>query len=225
VDGLRPALRVYGREHVPDDGAHLLKINHYSRPGFHAWWLPLAVNVAVPLDVHWIMTAAWTYPDWFRAHTVTPLSRWLFGRIAQVYGFTSMPPMPPAPEDVAVRAAAVRRVLAYTRHNRRAVIGLAPEGSDDPDGKLQWPPNGSGRFMLHLAKLGLDVVPIGGFEANGAFCLRFGPAYRLSVPSGLSGDERDREARRMVMERIAAQLPARLRGEFAGVQIVDTFDG
>jgi hypothetical protein len=81
-----------------------LTINHYARPGFHAWWLALALSAVVPTDVHWIMTAAWTYSDGFRARTVTPLSRWLFGRIAQVYGFTSMPPMPPDPKDVVALA-------------------------------------------------------------------------------------------------------------------------
>ena len=214
VDQLFPALRVYGREHIPRAGAHLLTINHYAHPGFRAWWLALSVSAVVPTDVHWITTAAWTYPDRFRARTITPLSRWLFGRVAQVYGFTSMPPMPPNPDDVVARAAAVRQVLTFARHTRQAVIGLAPEGSDAHDGKLQWPPNGSGRLMLHLSRIGLDVVPVGGFEADGAFCLRFGPGYKLNVSAGLANDERDREASRIVMQHIAAQLPARLRGEF-----------
>lgn len=214
VDSLRPALRLYGQEHIPRAGAHLLTINHYARPGFRAWWLALAVSAVVPAEIHWITTAAWTYPDRFRAHTLTPLTRWLFGRIAQVYGFTPMPPMPPDPQDVAARAAAVRQILTCARQTPQAVIGLAPEGSDAQDGRLQWPPSGSGRFILHLAELGLDIMPIGGFEADGAFCLRFGPAYTLNLPAGLSGQERDRKASQIVMRHLAAQLPAPLRGEF-----------
>ena len=47
VARLRPALRVYGRDHIPPGGPVLLTINHYARPGFHAWWLVLAVSAVV----------------------------------------------------------------------------------------------------------------------------------------------------------------------------------
>jgi hypothetical protein len=193
-----------------------LTLNHYNRPGFQAWWLALAVSAVIPVDVHWVMTAAWTYQDPIRSHTITPLTRWFFHRMAGVYGFTSMPPMPPDPRDTHARTVAVRQVFAYVRAYPGPIIALAPEGSDAPDGTLQWPPAGSGRFLLHLARLGLDVVPLGGFEEEGAFCLRFGPPYRLQVPAHLAVGGRDREARRIAMAHIAEQLPAHLRGSFGG---------
>jgi hypothetical protein len=214
VARLRPALCILGSEHVPQDGPALLTINHYARPGFGAWWLALAVSATVPADIHWTMTAAWTYPDRIRARTLTPLTWWLFGRMARVYGFTAMPPMPPDPRDTEARTRSVRQVLAYARAHPRPIVGLAPEGRDTATGTLQWPPDGAGRFMLHLARLGLDLVPIGGFETDGTFCLRFGPPYRLEIDPELSASDRDRAVSGVVMEHIAAQLPAHLRGTF-----------
>ncbi|HUS96411.1 MAG TPA: hypothetical protein VMX97_06715 [Hyphomicrobiaceae bacterium] len=199
----------------------MLTINHYARQTsdnaavFRAWWLALGVSAVVPAEIHWIVTEAWTYPDPLRAHLVTPATRWLFRRVAQVYGFTSMPPMPPDPHDVMARTLAVRRVLAYASATSSPLIGLAPEGGDAPGGVLQAPPSGTGRFMAHLARLGLKIVPVGGFEADGAFCLRFGPAYSLETLPTLSTAERDRATSAVVMCHIAAQMPAHLRGEFA----------
>jgi hypothetical protein len=69
--------------------------------------------------------------------------------------------------------------------------------------------------MLHLARHGLRIVPVGGFEEGGMFCLRFGQAYKLGALSGCSARDRDRVAGQIVMQHIAAQLPERLRGRFA----------
>jgi hypothetical protein len=95
------------------------------------------------------------------------------------------------------------------------VIGLAPEGRDTPGGALEWPAPGAGRFIFHLARPGLTVVPIGAYEAEGVFCLRFGAPYRLSLERDLTPDQRDRRVSQTVMQHIAAQLPPRLQGDFA----------
>lgn len=220
VARLRPPLHVEGAQHVPQRGPALLTVNHYARPGFQAWWLALGISSVVPVEVHWVMTAAWTYPDALRSRTLTPLSRWLFGRLARVYGFTPMPPMPTwgtdalDPAELAERAAAVRRVLTWARQTPSPVLALAPEGRDAPGGVLTMPPPGSGRFMLHLANLGFQAVPIGAFERDGMFCLHFGPPYALAVPPDLPAPARDRAACEMVMSHIARQLPDSLRGGF-----------
>lgn len=209
---LRPALCIYGQEHIPGAGPVLLTVNHYTRPGFQAWWLALAISAVVPVHVHWMMTAAWTYADPLRSRLLTPLTRWLFARIARLYGFTAMPPMPPDPADLTARALAVRRVLACARSGPQPVIALAPEGADAADGVLHWPPPGSGRLLLRLGQLGLRFVPVGAFESGGAFCLRFGPGYSLPGPAAA---DRDRHASWIVMCHIAAQLPPGLRGAWA----------
>lgn len=135
--------------------------------------------------------------------------------MARVYGFTAMPPMPPRPQDVERRAAAVRRLLAFARSHPQAVLALAPEGGDRPDGALVMPPSGAGRFLEQLARLGFPLQPVGIFEQAGRLCLNFGQPYTLALPPNLSANERDRIASRLVMERIAALLPEDLRGGFS----------
>jgi len=180
-----------------------------------AWWLVLAASACVPAEIHWIMTSAWTYPDALRGRTVTPLTRIFFTRLAQIYGFTSMPPMPPDPGDVEARAQAVRRILEHARRSANPIIGLAPEGRDAPidrPGVLIEPPPGVGRFVLQLTRLGLPISPVGVFEAGGGLSIRFGQAYRLETPQADKAGERDRQASREVMMRIANLLPQELRG-------------
>jgi hypothetical protein len=96
------------------------------------------------------------------------------------------------------------------------VVGLAPEGGDSDDGCLCWPPAGAGRFMLHLAAMGLEIAPVAAFEAAGQLCFRFGPAFHLPQPSSAGSQAQDRGAAEQVMRAIAALLPAHLRGDFAG---------
>jgi len=211
---LQPPLRVRGEENIPAAGPSLITFNHYYRPGFNAWWMALALAAVVPVEVHFVMTGELTYPGKWYAPLGMAGSRWLLRRFARIYGFTAMPPMPPRPRDVAARAGAVRAVLAYVKAHPDAILGLAPEGGDQPGGQVSWPASGTGRFLLLLAGLGFGIVPVGVCEEAGELCLHFGPGYRLSVPDGLSADEKDRAAAGQVMGQIAALVPARLRGEF-----------
>jgi hypothetical protein len=214
IERLVPPLRVYCKENIPQSGPCLISFNHYYRPGFNAWWMSLAMAAALPVDIHFVMTGELTWPGKWYAPLGMAGSRWLLRRFSKIYGFISMPPMPPREKDVAARARAVRETLAFARQHPQAVLGLAPEGGDQPGGVLNWPASGAGRFVLLLAELGFPVLPMGTFEENGEFCLRFGAAYRLQVPRGLSPDEKDRCAAQTVMSAIAAQLPPRLRGVF-----------
>ena len=208
---LQPPLKIYGAENIPGCGPCLVTTNHYARPGFYAWWLALTISAAVPAEVHWLITSAWTYPDRLRSATITPLTRWILKRLAQVYGFTNLPPMPPDPADIARRAEAVRRVLKVARQSDRALIGLAPEGGDfAAPGQLAQPPPGVGRFMLHLSSLGLEISPVGIFEECECLCLRFGSRYQLTVLPGLLPSARDRHATRQVMDHIAELIPEHL---------------
>lgn len=212
---LTPPLQVYGAAHIPARGPALITVNHYYRPGFKAWWIALAIATAVPAEMHWAMTGELTFPGKWYAGPGRAGSRWLLRRLADLYGFTTMPPMPPRPRDEAARALAVRRVLEHARQHPAAILGLAPEGMDMPGGVLNWPPAGVGRFIALLAGLGFPIIPVGAYEQDGAFCLRFGPAYGLELAGGLPAAEKDRLVARRVMAAIAAQLPPPLRGGFA----------
>ena len=205
---ISPNLKIIQEAYIPKNGPCLLAMNHYSRPGFDAWWIALGISAVIPVEIHWMMTDAWTH-----AGTLEPITRWLFPRLAQVYGFTTTPPMPPAPHNVDSRVQAVRHVLEAAR-SPGAVIGLAPEGRDHPGGILSPPPPGVGRFIHQLAKHCQRIVPIGVYEDAEYFCLNFGPSFTLTIPSKFTADERDHHVTQQVMRRIACLLPPHLRGDY-----------
>ncbi len=212
IQRLHPPLQVLGKENIPERGPCVLTVNHYHRPGFGAQWFVLAIAALVPVQMHWIMTAEFTTWSWpFGAFG----SRIFLKRLARIYGFTTMPPMPPRPRDVGSRAAAVRAVLEYVREAPGPILGLAPEGYDPPNAVLTRPAPGVGRFGLLLANAGLAFIPVAAYEAEGVFQLRFGERYELSVADDLSIEEKDRAAIQTLMEHIARLLPLHLRGEFA----------
>lgn len=192
-----------------------MTVSHYHRPGFGAQWLALGISALVPRELHWIMTAEWTAPGKWYEPIKGAYSRLLLKYLSRVYGYTTMPPMPPRPKDMEARARSVRAVLEYAKHHPDFMLGLAPEGADQAGGKLSMPASGVGRFALLLAGQGFAFVPVGAYEEDGAFCLHFGQAYRLDVPSGLSLDEKDNAAAEIMMKKIAVLLPVRLRGDFA----------
>ena len=211
LEKLHPPLQISGKENIPREGTCVVTVTHYYRQGFDAWWIALAVAASVPVEMHWVATGELMH--WGKVGSA--FSRWGLQRIGKTYGFTSMPPMPPRPQDVEARAKAVKNALKRIKQTEDTILGLAPEGADQMDGQLTMPPSGAGRFGLLLAGAGAAFVPAGIFETDGAFCLHFGPAYRLSVPSGLSPDEKDRAAAKSIMKHISVLLPERLRGEFA----------
>ena len=218
IGRLEPPLRVLGSESIPHSGPCVITANHYYRPGFNAWWLALAITSVVPADMHWVMTSELTFPGKWYAPIGMLVLRIVLKRAARLYGFTPMPPMPPRPQDVTVRANAVRKVLSYVMKTTYPVLGLAPEGGDMPGGRLALPASGAGRFSLLLATRGLSLVPVGVYEQDGRFCLNFGPAYQLHVPTEMSPDEKDKRASTIIMEHIAIQMPSHLRGIFHYVE-------
>jgi hypothetical protein len=217
---IAPSPRVEGLEQVPPEGGLVVVFNHYHSPSFASWWNAVAITTAIasvrPLAARestWLMTGAWTYPDRLRQRLITPLTERAFARIAQVYGFVAMPPMPPRPHEVEARARAVRRALAIACRPQPRLIGISPEGRDSPDASLIEPPHGAGRFLLLLAA-SLPILPAGVFEEGPQLTVRFGPPFTLQAPAGLGADERDAWASERVMLAIAEQLPPRLWGAY-----------
>jgi hypothetical protein len=214
IEHLDPPLRVLGEKNIPRQEPCVLTVNHYHRPGFGAEWLALATTAVVPAQVHWVMTGEWTYPGKWYGLFGAIASGILLKRIAYIYGFTNMPPMPPRPKDVEARARSVRAVLEYVRQAKDPVIGLAPEGYDPPEGVLTRPAAGVGRFGLLLSRAGLSFIPVGAYEAEGRLHLHFGERYELRAQSDLPAEERDERVVQIIMKRIACLLPVHLRGEF-----------
>jgi hypothetical protein len=198
-----------------DDGSWVITTNHTTGPDLHSWWLPILITASLNRDVTWLMTNCWRYPDRLRRSTLTPISRWMFERLAQVYGFITMPPMPPAVQETRSRADSIRRVLRCAEARTDCIFGFAPEGADPPQGGLQIPPSGVGRFIALLVRRGFEVLPVGAYHADGQVCLRFGLPYRPVVAPALRPDELDASVSRQLMLAIADCLPAHLHGAFA----------
>lgn len=215
IEKMSAQLKVLGKENIPQQGNYVLTINHYHRPGFGAQWLALATTALVPLKMHWVVTGElMCQGKWYEA-IGSRSSRIFLKRLAYIYDLTTMPPMPPRPKDMVARAVSVRAILEYVKHVKDPVLGISPEGYNPPNGILSRPARGFGRFGLLLSTAGLRFVPVGGYEAGGAFHLHFGEAYELSLQSELSADEKDERAMLIIMENIARLLPEHLRGEFA----------
>lgn len=214
VKGIKPPLDIRGAGNIPNSAPFLLTINHYSRPGFNAAWIAVAASAAVPVEIHWLTTSAWTFPGRRLARPSRMISERVFHRLSAVYGFTPMPPMPPNPDEVQARARAVRRALDYARLTPNPIIGLAPEGRDAPGGALCPPPPGLGRFAARLLSHCQRVAPVGFYEEGGCLCLQFGEPYALELPCGLDREQLDRRASQVIMAAIAHELPTQLRGEY-----------
>lgn len=201
-------------------GPVLVVFNHYARHGVPMWWTVTALAGALVQigltqpEPRWVMTSEWRH--W---GMLAPLSRWMLRRIAVLYDAFLMPPMPPTDQDVIACAVTVRQVINWVRQYPDARVCLAPEGRDSGDGHLIMPPPGAGRFMLHLCRAGMMILPVGVWEDGKAWQVRFGPMFTLKASDDGSLDARDAWARRRVMRAIAEQLPERLRGEFG-----DCFD-
>ncbi|MBN2554954.1 MAG: hypothetical protein JXA97_03355 [Anaerolineales bacterium] len=208
---LQPPLVVHGV--VPRLTRGLFLINHYGRSGFPSWWLGAALSSVIPSDIHWVMTASWEFKRGLRKHMVTPLTRCLFRRIARQYDFTTMPAMPPRPEELQLRAAAVRRLLRVVDERSEILVGLAPEGDDCEQRMLGDPPIGAGRLIRLLSSKGLVPVPVGIYEQDGALHLHLGqPLLLASETSNRPHD--DAGSINTVMLAIAACLPEHLRGKY-----------
>lgn len=208
---------------IPPRDGFIVVTNHYYRPGYHVWWGIALISVAIaqfrssPSEIAWLMTNRWTYQDAPRSRSLTPLTRLVFSRLARTYSFVLTPPMPPQPQYAEEGARSVRQILSLLDSSINTVepiIGLAPEGRDSPDGSLVEPPSGTGRFLLHMTRRGLDVLPVGVAEVNGILTARFGPPFALSLRPQLNKKEQDRLASAEVMTAVGAQLPRELWGTF-----------
>ena len=62
IGRIEPPLQVIRPENIPLKGPLLLVFNHYYRPGFQAWWMALGLSALIPVDIHFVMTGALTFP-------------------------------------------------------------------------------------------------------------------------------------------------------------------
>ena len=208
-------MKIVSKENIPNHGPGVILVNHYYRPGFFTAWIALALSAVVPVELVWTMTAAWTGSSTTWERIKSAFSASLFPRLAKVYGFITMPPMPPRPQEFQARTQAVRQLLAAASRQPPALLAIAPEGQDSPGAGLMRPHPGVGRMLVQLENLGCRFHPVGVYENNQALVLDFGPAFSIALPQGLPSGEIDRQAADAVMLAVAARLPEYLRGVYA----------
>ena len=206
---------IHGTHHIPRTGACLVVCNHYTAPRFSAWWLAFHITAALAAhraqgaasEVHWVMTAEWRYPDrdW-RRYTLSPLTRRLFHRVAEIYDFVTMPAMPPEPDEFQARAISALRTIRLARRlvATDGILGMAPQGRDTPH-LLTPPPDGAGAFIALLVETGLPILPVGVVGYQGRVCLSFGPLFIPTIPADCT--RRDRAVSAQVMHAIGAEIP------------------
>lgn len=209
VKTITPPPRILQPQNIPSSVPALLVMNHYSSSGFGAWWIALGISAQIQEEVHWMMTSGWNH-----AGIINPLTRWLFPRVAHVYGFTVTPSMPPNPMETDARAKAVRDVVRIAKETKK-IIAVAPEGRDCPGGILGSPPAGVGRFLYQLSKFRERIYPIGVYEVENVLCFHFGSPFSLDILVPSNPVERDHIVSRIIMEAIAVLLPTEMRGDYA----------
>lgn len=208
-------MKLLGTENIPHHGPGVVLVNHYHRPGFFAPWIALALSAIVPVDLVWTMTAAWTDANTYWERAKSMLSSHMFPRLAEVYSFIPMPPMPPRPNETYARARAVRQLLSAVRHQPSILLAVAPEGQDPAGSELMRPHPGVGRMLVQLENLGCRFHPAGVYEDKQELVLDFGPAFSIALSQGLPSGEIDHQAADMAMRAVSARLPEYLRGVYA----------
>ena len=199
-----------GLNHIPPCGPFLVIMNHYTRPGLSVIWVAVAVSAALPAAPLWLMTSAWTnrQPGWDELRE--RITKKIFHRLADMYGFITTPPMPPVDAELEERTDSVRRLMDVLRHQPGTILCLAPEGRDFPGGVLGTPSPGTGRLVRQAAKYLQRVLPVGVYAQEGTLTVNFGAPFTLS--DTLPEDASDQEISARLMVSIAALLPAHLRG-------------
>ena len=211
----RPKPQALNEQHIPPEGAFVLVGNHYERPGLKVFWGGMLASHAVARrrasqrSLRWLMTSEWynfrlgplPVPVW--------ALRWLFRRLAQVYGLVIVPR---AAERRVGQAAALRTILNVVRGSGDA-IGLFPEAIGT--GQLIEPMPGVSSFLLLLSNHGIPILPVGIFEEEGKLTASFGPPFLIQVPRGVEKGERERLASQQMMVAIGRLLPRELWGVYA----------
>jgi hypothetical protein len=200
-----PFIKYSGKTNIPDQDSFLLTMNHYSRPGFLIIWAAMAIAVTLNQPMIWVMTRAWTNRSGGLDAVWSWLSSCMLKRLAEIYGFVTMPPMPPDPAEQTERAISVRNIMQAVRTQADAVLCLSPEGRNFPEGNLGAPPPGTGKFLAYLSNYYCQILPVGVYEQDGQLVVQFGTPYALRAV--LKPHDSDDQIAWRVMQQIAMCLP------------------
>ena len=198
-------IKFSGRSFIPIRESFLLTLNHYSRPGFLIIWAAIAIAACLPQSSIWVMTRTWTNRGGGLDAIRTWLTSCLLLRLADIYGFVTMPPMPPVPEEQTERAIGIRKLMQAIRDHPEAALCLAPQGQDFPDGVLGAPPPGTGKLIILLSRHFEKILPVGVYEQDYRLVVNFGKPYRIS--EWVANEDPDERISWCVMRQIALCMP------------------
>ncbi len=216
VRALPHSPQISGTEHLPAHGSFVLVANHYQRFDLWIGWSgallidTVAQQRAIP--VHVVTT------DRARIGRFTvPGTRWLIDRVAAVWDL--IPVTPPAiahRKSEKTHYTLLRVIRRIKRSDGQSVcILLMPEGDEgNTDGLIDAMPE-SGRALYALSRLGIPLVPAAVWEEGDRLHASIGKPFSLAtLPSTLTAQELDVQARAEVMQQIALLLPSALRGTY-----------
>jgi 1-acyl-sn-glycerol-3-phosphate acyltransferase len=194
---LGPLLSVLGRpkveglEHVPSSGPAILASNHLAV--MDSFYLPLAVRRRITFLAKAEYFTGTGLKGWF--------SRWFFTAVGQV-------PIDRADADAAQAALlTAERLLGEGK-----LLGMYPEGTRSPDGRLYKGKTGLARLALHT---GVPVIPVAMIGTNvvnppgttrlrfGRVTVRFGKPMDFSRFEGMAGN---RFIERAVIDEVIYEL-------------------
>ena len=205
--------RIEGIECVPTDGAFIVVMNHYNRPGLRPYHCAMAISAALAERRRGSPEIRWAFTSEYRDRGIGPvpippaLFRWAFARMSRVYGFVALPRR----ETLIMSHAVALRRLA--RHLETAPVGLTPEGLLAADGLVE-PPAGNGRLLALLARKGVPLQPVAAWEDGTTLVVRFGEPFLPSRPGEGDPDDLDRYVRDEAMVAIGRLLPRRYWGAY-----------
>jgi 1-acyl-sn-glycerol-3-phosphate acyltransferase len=189
--------KVEGLEHVPSSGPAILASNHLAV--MDSFFLPLVVRRRITFLAKAEYFTGTGLKGWF--------SRWFFTAVGQV-------PIDRSNADAAQAALnTAEQVLAQGK-----LLGMYPEGTRSPDGRLYKGKTGLARLALHT---GVPVIPVAMIGTNvvnppgttmlrpGRVTVRFGKPMDFSRFEGLAGN---RFIERAVTDEVIYEL-MRLSGQ------------
>jgi len=209
---LGPLLRIVwrpwaeGRENIPDDRPAILASNHLSF--CDSFFMPLTV----PRRVTFLAKA-----EYF----TTPGIKGLFSR----FFFSSVGQVPIDRDDKDASAGALRTGVRVLREGNNALLGIYPEGTRSPDGRLYRGKTGvarlaleSGAVVIPCAMVNTDVIqPPGRLlpKLRPRPGVRFGKPLDFSRYAGMAGD---RFVERSMTDEIMYELM-----QLSGQEYVDVY--
>jgi len=208
VLGVSPPIKIIGKENIPCRGSAIVTFNHYSRDGFFIAWAALGIAAYLEEDQIWLMTSAWTKRTRGVDRLKTAVTRHVFMRLADMYGFITTPPLPLIAEELPERAESVRKLIRILRENPEKIFCIAPEGQDFENGALGFPPPGTGKLIHQIQEKEGCIIPAGVWEEDGSLIIQFGKSY--VIEEFYDKQDIDRSVLKTVMGKISEQIPARL---------------